>query len=187
MDVTFNTLILCLYKWYCKFESINFTSFQQKKFIIRRKKKNPRTTFASISKTHRFRYTKQTVSFHPYHILLQASISRQPLAIQKLTKMELHFSTTLLKFKPPLSLFSPTTSLSLTSTTPLLLEPKKCFSNLLTLSYSRQFFLPQHPSHRNSTQFTAFASTVSVDSTKDRLPADVEVTETEEPNSRVSL
>lgn len=93
--------------------------------------------------------------------------------------------STLLKFRPPLSLLSPITSRSLT--TPVLLQPKKNLSNLHTLSYSRQFFHPQHPSHRNSIHFTAFSSPASVASAKDRLPADVEVTETEEPNSRVRL
>lgn len=54
---------------------------------------------------------------------------------------------------------------------------------------SRQFSQPKHPSHRTIlTRFVASAAPATADNTvADKLPADILVTETPEPNSRVSF
>ncbi|KAK9268644.1 hypothetical protein L1049_000401 [Liquidambar formosana] len=103
--------------------------------------------------------------------------------------MELCSSTTVLKFKAytsPHSFLSPITT---TTSSVSLLQLKKTHSTLHKLSFPfRHFHLLQPPPPRNPTQFTAFASSsVAVDTQKDRLPADIAVTETEEPSSRVRL
>lgn len=104
--------------------------------------------------------------------------------------MELCSSTTVLKFK---QFQSPYRLLHPTSTTPSfsipLRQPKSKLFNLQTLSlFSRPFFFSQPSYPQNSSQLTASpSSSVTVDSEKDHLPADIAVTVTEEPGSRVRL
>ncbi|XP_057464400.1 trigger factor-like protein TIG, Chloroplastic [Actinidia eriantha] len=87
-----------------------------------------------------------------------------------------------LQFKPsPLS--SPSPSLSLSNPS---LQPRLFASHKLSTS-SRQFSLLQPQSPRISTNFAASASSTAYDIELDQLPADIEVTETPEPNSRVRL
>ncbi|KAL2495873.1 Trigger factor-like protein TIG [Forsythia ovata] len=59
----------------------------------------------------------------------------------------------------------------------------------LQVPSSRQFFFLQHPPHKlSSIRFMASAAPTTVDSTvTDKLPADIQVTETPEPNSSVRL
>ncbi|KAK2987043.1 hypothetical protein RJ640_004769 [Escallonia rubra] len=103
--------------------------------------------------------------------------------------MELCSSTTttptFLRFKSPL--LSPTSYLPLSK--PLLRsnKPTLCLSKKPSPS-SRQFSLLQHPSPRISIpQAASSPSAAALDTVKDPLPADIQVTETQEPNSRVRL
>ncbi|XP_059666446.1 trigger factor-like protein TIG, Chloroplastic [Cornus florida] len=93
---------------------------------------------------------------------------------------------TFLQFKP--SLLSPTSSLSLSSS---LLQPtnnNRLFNSQKLSSSSRHFSLTQPPSPIISTRFVVSASTAALDDVKkDPLPAEIKVTETQEPNSRVRL
>lgn len=95
--------------------------------------------------------------------------------------MELCYSTTaaptFLKFKP--SLFNPSpSSISL---------PSRPLVQLLFFTSPKQLpTLPSHQFKKISNPFVASASTAVVDKVTDKLPADLKITETHEPNSRVS-
>ncbi|XP_057977932.1 trigger factor-like protein TIG, Chloroplastic isoform X2 [Malania oleifera] len=97
-------------------------------------------------------------------------------------------TATVLQFKPSRSrlrpyLLSPTTSASL-------IQPSKrgTFNSHKFSPSPLQFARPQHPSTGKwSSRFAASASPTTVNPEKDRLPADIEVAETEEPNSSVRL
>ncbi|GFZ07397.1 trigger factor type chaperone family protein [Actinidia rufa] len=90
-----------------------------------------------------------------------------------------------LQFKPSL-LSPPSPSLSLSNPS---LQPTttRLFSSHKLSTSSRQFSLLQPQSPRISTNFAASASSTAYDIELDQLPADIEVTETPEPNSRVRL
>ncbi|KAL7217892.1 hypothetical protein ACSBR2_011175 [Camellia fascicularis] len=90
---------------------------------------------------------------------------------------------TFLQLKPSL------VSLSLSNT---LLQLNTTKNNTLFIphklsSSSRQFSLLQPQSSRLSTRFAASSSSTAYDTVQDQLPADIEVTETQEPNSRIRL
>ncbi|KAF8410796.1 hypothetical protein HHK36_003333 [Tetracentron sinense] len=95
------------------------------------------------------------------------------------------WSSTALNFKPSfprISLLS--TSVPLSNS----LNSKRKFTNPQNLTFSsRQFLLRRSLTRRNSSQVSVFASSVTLGTEKDRLPADIEVTETEEPSSSVRL
>ncbi|PSR95584.1 Trigger factor-like protein TIG, Chloroplastic [Actinidia chinensis var. chinensis] len=102
--------------------------------------------------------------------------------------MELCSSTktpNFLQFKPSL-LSPPSPSLSLSNPS---LQPttNRLFASHKLSTSSRQFSLLQPQSPRISTNFAASASSTAYDIELDQLPADIEVTETPEPNSRVRL
>ncbi|KAA8527013.1 hypothetical protein F0562_008758 [Nyssa sinensis] len=93
---------------------------------------------------------------------------------------------TFLQFKT--SLLSPISSISLSN--PLIQPSNKknrLFNSHKPLSSSRQFSFLQAPCPRSPTRFVVSASTAALDAVKDQLPADIEVKETQEPNSRVRL
>ncbi|GMP52328.1 hypothetical protein CsSME_00018199 [Camellia sinensis var. sinensis] len=90
---------------------------------------------------------------------------------------------TFLQLKPSL------VSLSLSNT---LVQLNTTKNNTLFIPHklstsSRQFSLLQPQSSRLSTRFSASSSSTAYDTVQDQLPADVEVTETQEPNSRIRL
>ncbi|KAM7504227.1 hypothetical protein LguiB_003131 [Lonicera macranthoides] len=94
--------------------------------------------------------------------------------------------TYLLPFKPPSS-----TSLSFSNPPTLRLNNKRLFTtshNKLSLS-SRQFSLlhPASPRILTSTAAAASPSSTDLDNGVDPLPADIDVKETQEPNSRIRL
>ncbi|KAK6149362.1 hypothetical protein DH2020_016887 [Rehmannia glutinosa] len=70
-----------------------------------------------------------------------------------------------------------------------ILKPIKKTKQFPLAPLSRQFCHPQHESRRViSTRFVASAAPATADNTvSDKLPADIQVTETPEPNSRVRL
>ncbi|XP_010252608.1 PREDICTED: trigger factor-like protein TIG, Chloroplastic [Nelumbo nucifera] len=102
--------------------------------------------------------------------------------------MDLLSSTTLrLNLKP--SLFH---NSRLSASTPLSerIRPIREFTSFQRLTFaSRQFSLRISSTRRTlaQTQRSIHASAVALDTDKDKLPADIEVTETEEPSSRVRL
>ncbi|CAL5390391.1 unnamed protein product [Camellia sinensis] len=90
---------------------------------------------------------------------------------------------TFLQLKPSL------VSLSLSNT---LVQLNTTKNNTLFIPHklstsSRQFSLLQPQSSRLSTRFAASSSSTAYDTVQDQLPADIEVTETQEPNSRIRL
>ncbi|KAK6124778.1 hypothetical protein DH2020_041468 [Rehmannia glutinosa] len=70
-----------------------------------------------------------------------------------------------------------------------ILKPIKKTKQFPLAQLSRQFYHPQHESRRViSTRFVASAAPATADNTvSDKLPTDIQVTETPEPNSRVRL
>ncbi|CAK9163894.1 unnamed protein product [Ilex paraguariensis] len=92
---------------------------------------------------------------------------------------------TFLQFKT--SIISPTSySLSLSNTL-FQTQNNRFFTSLKLRSSSHHFSLLPLPFHRIASRFVALASSAAIDTIEDRLPADIEVTETQEPNSTVKL
>ncbi|OVA20040.1 Trigger factor [Macleaya cordata] len=103
--------------------------------------------------------------------------------------MELLSSSTALNFKPSLShhFHLSTSSIHFSNSNPLL-QPNYKPTNFPKLtSSSRQFHLSQSSTRKLPSQLAVSASAVSLDAEKDKLPADIEVTEIQEPGSRVRL
>ncbi|XP_042489626.1 trigger factor-like protein TIG, Chloroplastic isoform X1 [Macadamia integrifolia] len=97
--------------------------------------------------------------------------------------MEL-LSSTALHFKPSLSRLSP-----LSASVPVSnhLRPKKIPLNYQKLTSSRRFLIQRPLTRRNFSYFFVSASAVTLNPEMDNLPADIEVTETKEPSSRIRL
>ncbi|KAI5674755.1 hypothetical protein M9H77_15119 [Catharanthus roseus] len=87
-------------------------------------------------------------------------------------------TTTFIKFKPSLLLNPSSSSISIQSSSPLVQKPIK---GLFCISP------PSHQFKKFSSLIVASASPAAVDTINDKLPADLKVTETQEPNSRVRL
>ncbi|KAJ4980984.1 hypothetical protein NE237_031821 [Protea cynaroides] len=97
--------------------------------------------------------------------------------------MEL-LSSTAFQFKPSLSPLSPLSS-SIPVSSHLRLKKSTNFYKLA--SVSRQFLIHRPLTQRNFNYCTVSASAVALNTEMDNLPADIEVTETEEPSSRIRL
>nr|AKM76850.1 trigger factor type chaperone family protein [Pelargonium myrrhifolium] len=104
--------------------------------------------------------------------------------------MELcNISSTLPNPNPSRSLLLSTTSSSPSNTNPSLHFSSRPFNALTLSSSSRQIHLicPAFPRNSRGTTASKTSSPVAEDTKLEKLPADITVTETQEPNSRVKL